>query len=123
MTKRIYVFARIGILFLTIQLIHLLILLPFALPNLIKYGLDDIQVYFETRHDYSQTVKDFKSGNYDSEYLDPLSYIGDNYDTAYYFMSCDGKYYGGYADGTRSYLRFLVNNVSRMELQCSMLLK
>ena len=35
----------------------------------------------------------------------------------------NGKYYGGYTDGTRSYLRFLVNNVLRMELQCSMLLK
>ena len=95
MTKRIYAFARLGILFLAIQLIHLLILLPFALPNLIAYGLDGIQVYFETRHDYSQTVKDFKNGNYDSEYLDCLSYIGDNYESAYYFMSCDGKYYGG----------------------------
>lgn len=123
MTKRIYVFARIGILFFVIQILHLLILLLFALPNLIEYGLDEIQVYFETRHNYSQTVKDFKSGNYDSEYLDYLSYIGDNYESAYYFMSCDGKYYGGYTDGTRSYLRFLVNNVLRMELQCSMLLK
>ena len=70
MTKRIYVFARLGILFLAIQLIHLLILLPFALPNLIRDGTEYIQWKYKQCQVYSQMVDEFKKENYDSDLLD-----------------------------------------------------
>ena len=62
-TKRSYAFARIGLLFFTIQLIHLLILLPFALPNLIRDGTEYIQWKYKQCQVYSQMVDEFKKEN------------------------------------------------------------
>ena len=82
-TKRSYAFARIGLLFFTIQLIHLLILLPFALPNLIECGFEELSWRYETRQEYNQTVKDFENGDFDTQSFNMLR---NNYMNTHYMM-------------------------------------
>ena len=70
LTGRGHAFTRIMLIFIAIQLIRILVMLPFALPNLIRDGTEYIQWKYKQCQVYSQMVDEFKKENYDSDLLD-----------------------------------------------------
>ena len=60
LTGRGHAFTRIMLIFIAIQLIRILVMLPFALPNLIRDGTEYIQWKYKQCQVYSQMVDEFK---------------------------------------------------------------